>query len=332
MMLLSLLLGGCSVMGSLHLGDVTLALGNGFASHRQPCRHRRPLSQDRPQRRGGWCLPARAGRSPPAARGARCACRSRASPIDAAQPRRPSPDSAKPQPEPPGRGSHERLRLSRRRAVRRGGAARRRSRPRSARPPTSTPRRRMRARVRRFFEAFAGQRVLLCYALKANSNLAVVRTLADEGAGADIVSGGELQRALAAGVPPERIVFSGVGKSRDEMALALEAGIAQFNVEFGARADRARRGRGGAPAAARRSRSGSTRTSPPTATTRSAPGAARTSSASPTTRRSRSTPSPSRLAGIEIVGLHLHIGSQILSLAPFEAAYRRGDRAGRAAA
>ena len=89
---------------------------------------------------------------------------------------------------------------------------------------------------------------MVCYALKANSNLAVVRTLADAGAGADIVSGGELQRALAAGVPPQRIVFSGVGKSRDEMVLALDAGIAQFNVEFGARADRARRGRGRAPA------------------------------------------------------------------------------------
>ena len=75
----------------------------------------------------------------------------------------------------------------------------------------------MRARVRAFFAAFAGQRALLCYALKANANLAVIRTLADEGAGADIVSAGELQRALAAGVPPQRIVFSGVGKSRDEM-------------------------------------------------------------------------------------------------------------------
>ena len=90
----------------------------------------------------------------------------------------------------------------------------------------------LRAQVRRFFAAFAGQRVLLCYALKANANLAVIRTLADEGAGADIVSAGELQRALAAGVPPQRIVFSGVGKSRDEMIAALDARIAQFNVEL----------------------------------------------------------------------------------------------------
>ena len=90
----------------------------------------------------------------------------------------------------------------------------------------------MRARLGRFLAAFSGRRVLVCYALKANSNLAVIRTLADAGAGADIVSGGELQRALAAGVPPQRMVFSGVGKSRDEMVLALDAGIAQFNVEL----------------------------------------------------------------------------------------------------
>ena len=89
----------------------------------------------------------------------------------------------------------------------------------------------MRQQMRRFLAAFSGQRVLVCYALKANSNLAVIRTLAQEGAGAEVVSGGELQRALAAGVPPARIVFSGVGKSRDEMALALDTGIAQFNVE-----------------------------------------------------------------------------------------------------
>ncbi|MCE3248872.1 MAG: lysA, partial [Geminicoccaceae bacterium] len=79
----------------------------------------------------------------------------------------------------------------------------------------------MRSQVRRFFAAFAGQQVMLCYAVKANANLAVIRTLAEEGAGADVVSAGELERALAAGVPPRRIVFSGVGKSRDEMILAL---------------------------------------------------------------------------------------------------------------
>src|SRR3954463_4489261 len=80
-------------------------------------------------------------------------------------------------------------------------------------------------------EAFAGQNALICYAMKANSNQAVLRTLGRLGAGMDIVSEGELRRALAAGVPGERIVFSGVGKTRSEMAFALESGILCFNVE-----------------------------------------------------------------------------------------------------
>jgi diaminopimelate decarboxylase len=82
-----------------------------------------------------------------------------------------------------------------------------------------------------FAEAFAAERALICYAVKANSNLAVLRLFAGLGAGADVVSEGELRRALAAGVPPERIVFSGVGKTAEEMAAALAAGIHQINVE-----------------------------------------------------------------------------------------------------
>lgn len=82
-----------------------------------------------------------------------------------------------------------------------------------------------------FAAAFAAEQPLICYSLKANGNLAVVRTLAEMGAGADVVSGGELRRALAAGVPAERIVFSGVGKTADELAFALETGILQVNVE-----------------------------------------------------------------------------------------------------
>jgi diaminopimelate decarboxylase len=87
------------------------------------------------------------------------------------------------------------------------------------------------AAYRAFADALAGMDATICYALKANSNIAVVRTLAALGAGADVVSGGELQRALVAGVPPERIVFSGVGKTDAEIATALAAGIRQFNVE-----------------------------------------------------------------------------------------------------
>src|SRR5215212_10475636 len=84
----------------------------------------------------------------------------------------------------------------------------------------------------RFFaEAFTGRDALVCYAMKANSNQAVLKTLADLGAGMDIVSGGELRRALAAGVPGERIVFSGVAKTREEMAYGLDARILCFNVE-----------------------------------------------------------------------------------------------------
>jgi diaminopimelate decarboxylase len=84
---------------------------------------------------------------------------------------------------------------------------------------------------RRFAAAFGVEQPLICYAVKANSNLAVVRLFATLGAGADVVSEGELRRALTAGVPPERIVFSGIGKTAQEMTAALTAGIHQINVE-----------------------------------------------------------------------------------------------------
>ncbi len=86
-------------------------------------------------------------------------------------------------------------------------------------------------RYREFEEAFAPLDRLVAYSVKANGNLSVLRVLAEMGAGADIVSGGELYRALEAGIPPERIVFSGVGKTVPEMASALDAGIYGFNVE-----------------------------------------------------------------------------------------------------
>jgi diaminopimelate decarboxylase len=87
------------------------------------------------------------------------------------------------------------------------------------------------ARYRAFAEAFAPARPLICYAVKANANLAVLRVFARLGAGADVVSEGELRRALAAGIPPQRIIFSGVGKTRSEIDAALAAGIHQINVE-----------------------------------------------------------------------------------------------------
>jgi len=82
-----------------------------------------------------------------------------------------------------------------------------------------------------YLSAFAGQDAQICYAMKANDNLAVLRALAEQGAGADVVSGGELTKAFAAGVPADRIIFSGVGKTREEMQAALDAGIMQINVE-----------------------------------------------------------------------------------------------------
>ncbi len=92
----------------------------------------------------------------------------------------------------------------------------------------------LRRHARVIAEAFTGVDCLIAYSVKANGNLAVLRTLAREGCGADVVSGGELLRALRAGIPASRIVFSGVGKSRMEMKLALDQGIHQFNVESAA--------------------------------------------------------------------------------------------------
>src|ERR1700728_2837766 len=82
-----------------------------------------------------------------------------------------------------------------------------------------------------FSEAFAGEKAVICYAMKANSNQSVLRTLAKLGAGADVVSGGELKRALAAGIPPQKIVFSGVGKTEAELRAALGQDILCINVE-----------------------------------------------------------------------------------------------------
>src|SRR6185436_9556166 len=82
-----------------------------------------------------------------------------------------------------------------------------------------------------FAGAFADVPALVCYAMKANSNQAVIRTLARLGAGADVVSEGELKRARAAGVPPEKIMFSGIGKTARELALAVDEGILCINIE-----------------------------------------------------------------------------------------------------
>ncbi|MGB9153716.1 MAG: diaminopimelate decarboxylase [Alphaproteobacteria bacterium] len=90
---------------------------------------------------------------------------------------------------------------------------------------------RMRENFRAFFDPLADLHPLVCYAVKANPNIAVIRALADCGAGADVTSAGEMERALKAGVPPQKIIFSGVGKTRDEIAGALKAGLYQINAE-----------------------------------------------------------------------------------------------------
>ena len=82
-----------------------------------------------------------------------------------------------------------------------------------------------------FADVFADVRALICYAMKANSNQAVVRTLAKLGAGADVVSGGKLARALAAGIAPDKIMFSGIGKTERELAAAVDTDILCVNVE-----------------------------------------------------------------------------------------------------
>jgi diaminopimelate decarboxylase len=173
-----------------------------------------------------------------------------------------------------------------------------------------------------FAEALAGLPARICYAVKANSNLAVLRTLARLGAGADVVSEGELRRALAAGVAADKIVFSGMGKTGAEMAAALDAGILQFNVESlpelellnetalskGARA----------PVAFRVNPDVDANTHDKIATGRRHDkfgidiGAAKAAYAR-----------AAALPGVEVVGISVHIGSQILDLAPFRQAFTR---------
>ncbi len=168
-----------------------------------------------------------------------------------------------------------------------------------------------------FTDAFAGREMLLCYALKANSNQSVIATLARLGAGADIVSGGELERALAAGIPGERIVFSGVGKTRAEMAEALKAGILCFNVESEAELaalSEVAIGLGRrAPVSIRVNPDVDAKTHQKISTGRSA-----TKFGIPISRARQVYAEAARLPGIAITGVDMHIGSQITDMAPFE--------------
>lgn len=175
---------------------------------------------------------------------------------------------------------------------------------------------------RAFADAFASRDATICYAVKANSNQAVLRTLARLGAGADIVSGGELSRALAAGIPGERIVFSGVGKTRDEMAAALDANILQFNVESEPELEAL-----SAIAIAKNCRAPvALRVNPDVDSgshSKIATGRRGDKFGIEWQRVEKAYALAAALPGIEIVGIAVHIGSQLLELGPFRAAFAR---------
>jgi diaminopimelate decarboxylase len=168
-----------------------------------------------------------------------------------------------------------------------------------------------------FAEAFSGVPSLVCFALKANSNQAVIATLARLGAGADIVSGGELMRALSAGVPANKIVFSGVGKTREEMAMGLKAGIYCFNVEsepeLAALSEVAASLGTAAPVSVRINPDVDAKTHAKIAT-----GKSENKFGVPLARAREIYRNAAKLPGIRITGVDMHIGSQITELSPFQ--------------
>ena len=168
-----------------------------------------------------------------------------------------------------------------------------------------------------FAEAFADTDALVCYAMKANSNQAVLRTLGRLGAGMDIVSEGELRRALAAGVPGERIVFSGVGKTRPEMAFAIESGILCFNVEsepeLEALSEVAVSKGVRAPVSIRINPDVDAKTHAKIST-----GKSENKFGIPIARAREVYARAAAIEGIEVTGVDMHIGSQITDLAPYD--------------
>ncbi|QJA06137.1 diaminopimelate decarboxylase [Thermosulfurimonas marina] len=180
----------------------------------------------------------------------------------------------------------------------------------------------LRRHFRVFREAFSGIPHLLCYSVKANSNLAVLALLAREGSGADIVSGGELYRALRAGIPPEKIVFSGVGKTEKEMEEALSAGILMFNVEslgeLEALSRVARRLGRKAPLAIRVNPDVDPRTHPYIST-----GLKKNKFGLPEGLAFQAYLRAKEDPYLEPVGVDCHIGSQLTEISPFVEALRR---------
>src|SRR6266699_6479107 len=171
-----------------------------------------------------------------------------------------------------------------------------------------------------FSDAFSDVPSLVCYAMKANSNQAVIATLAKLGAGADVVSGGELKRALAAGIPPERIMFSGVGKTAAELAAAVDAGILCINVESEPELDAL------SAIAASKGRVAcvSIRVNPDVdAKTHAkiATGKGENKFGIPISRAREVYARAAKLKGVRAICVDMHIGSQIIDLQPFRDAF-----------
>ncbi|WP_368344913.1 diaminopimelate decarboxylase [Pelagovum sp. HNIBRBA483] len=173
-----------------------------------------------------------------------------------------------------------------------------------------------------FEEALDGLEHTICFAMKSLSNQAILRLLAQRGAGMDVVSEGEYRRAKAAGVPGERIVFSGVGKTRAEMRTALEGGIRQFNVEsepeLRALSEVASAMGAVAPITIRVNPDVDAKTHAKIAT-----GKSENKFGIPIAKAREVYAEAAALPGIEVVGIDVHIGSQLTQLEPFEAAYRK---------
>jgi len=171
-----------------------------------------------------------------------------------------------------------------------------------------------------FAEAFADVPALVCYAVKANSNQAVLATLARLGCGADVVSGGELKRALAAGVPPDKIMFSGIGKTSAELAQALDENILCVNVESESELELLST----IAVAKGRIAHVSVRVNPDVdAKTHAkiATGRAENKFGIPISRARAVYAHAAKLPGIHVAGVDMHIGSQITELAPFSNAF-----------
>jgi diaminopimelate decarboxylase len=171
-----------------------------------------------------------------------------------------------------------------------------------------------------FAGAFADVRSLVCYAMKANSNQAVVKTLAELGAGADVVSGGELKRARLAGIAPDKIMFSGIGKTAAELALAVDEGILCVNVESEAELELL----SSIAAGKGRTANVSVRVNPDVdAKTHAkiATGKAENKFGIPISRAREVYASAAKLPALKVTGVDMHIGSQITELEPFDDAF-----------